>query len=695
MDGLRYLLAVGVVTLPASPLPAVDDRGPGPLATRWSPRALSVPGLSFASAVRCALLLGLAGASLALLLWALAHYTELLAYSLQNELGRGQRRRLLLLLGGAGIASVIAGTVWAAREREQASARLERLAAQLAPLTLVGVLPFLLHWRIWFERELDFSLFVSGYGLLAYQAFAVSLRAGVGSEGALSRALAGARAQLKRWEGVLPLGLVLAGAAGYAGFFAYHTIAYHHNALTLAWDMAIEHNLIWNLVYGDGELFFKSSPLLGIAGNGSHFGYHATLFAYVIAPLYLLAPRPETLLVFQAVVIGAAALPLFLFARGRIGAYAACLVALAYLLYPPVHGANLYDFHYPPLAVPLLWLTLYAIDSGRYRLAVFAALLTMSVREDMAADLAVMGGFIAIATPRVRAGLLLALVAAVYFVSMKMIIMPRFLDGSEAFLEQWQALVPAGEHGSRAVLMTVAGNPVFTFRSLLEQQKLLYFLQLASPLAFLPWRRPIGFYLMVPGFFFTLLTVGAAPLIQISFQYTAHWTAFLFVGVVMNLEALSRPKDSADTAGLVRKHAWLATLALMTLLTTYQLGAVLQQNTVRGGFGPYKFGTTEEDRERARQLRVLADQIPSLAKLSGSQYTLPQVASRPDAYYLRNGSFDAEYLLFELPPQHNEVRALQQALRGEFGVVEQQGPFVLARRGQPTNANADILRQLR
>jgi uncharacterized membrane protein len=649
--------------------------------------------LSFASALRGAALLALSGASLGLLFWALAHQRQLLSYALENELAKPARRRLLLFVAASGALAVGAGMAWALRERQHAAARAERLSLLLAPLTLVGLLPFLFHWRIWYTRELDFGLFVTGYGLLAHQAFLASLRAGAGRGGALARLATELRRLLSRAEPVLPLGLVIAGSAGYAAYFAFHTIAYHHNSLTLAWDMAIEDNILWTIVHGGP--FFRSSPLMGLAGNSSHFGYHATLFAYVIAPFYLLWPRPEGLLLFQAIVIGAAAIPLFLFGRRRIGAYAACVVALAYLLYPGVHGANLYDFHYPPLAVFFLWLTLYGIDAGHFKTASIAALLAMSVREDMAGDLAVMGAFIAIATPRVRAGLLLAAVAGVYFVTMKMVVMPRFLDGSEAFLEQWQALVPAGEKGSRSVLMTVLGNPIFTFRTLLEQQKLLYFLQIAAPLAFLPWRRPIGFFLMLPGFFFTLLTVGAAPLIQISFQYTAHWTAFLFVAVVVNLEAIAQPRAFDTIPGSARKHAWLATLALMTLLTSYQYGAILQRNTVRGGFSQYKFGTTDADRERSRQLRSLIDQIPPDAKLAGSMYTLPQVSDRPDCYYLRLGYFDAEYLLFELPPQANEVRALRQGLRGDFGVVEQQGPFVLARRGHPTDANAPILDQIR
>ena len=677
--------------------PSQTPERPGTLGWRlW--RRLGV--LSFPAAVRCFGLLALTGASIGLLLWGIAHYAQLPAYALDNELAPRARNRLLLLLTTSASFGALTGGIFLLRARERAAERLERLTRQLVPLALLGLWPFLFHWRIWFERELDFCLFVSGYGLLAYAAFFTSLRARAGSEACSAWLMPPLARPVVHWlkrgitrtEHALPLVIVVLGALGYAAFFAYHTIAYHRSALTLAWDLAIENNILWNIVHGGS--FLKASPITGLPGSTSHFGYHATLFSYVIAPFYLLWARPEGLLLFQAIVVGAAAIPLYLFARRQIGNYAACLIAVAYLLYPPVHGANLYDFHYPPLGVFWLWLTLYLIDAGHYKAASISALFTLSVREDIAFDLAILGGFIALGTARVRAGLVLVVVAMVYFFAVKLVAMPHFTEGNDYYLEQWRALVPEGGHGSTSVLMTVLGNPIFTFRSLLEQQKLLYFLQLGAPFAFFVWRRPIGLYLSLPGFFFTLLTVNAPPLIQISFQYTAHWTAFLFVAVVANLKAVSQPGAAGDGLHSVRRHAWLATIALMTLLTSYQFGALLQQNTVRGGFSQYKFGRTAADRERYQQLWSLLDQVPPQAKLAGSMFTLSQASNRPDAYYLRLGYFDAEYLLFELPPQRNEVRSLQEALQGEFGVIQREGPFVLARRGQGTEANEAILAEV-
>ena len=84
--------------------------------------------------------------------------------------------------------------------------------------------------------------------------------------------------------------------------------------------------------------------------------------------------------------------------------------------------------------------------------------------------------------------------------------MPHFLGGATAYVHQYKDLVPEGDNGFGGVLKTVFGNPGYTATTiLLEQDKVLYLLQIMAPLAFFPWRRPIGLLCSLPGFFFTML----------------------------------------------------------------------------------------------------------------------------------------------------------------------------------------------
>jgi hypothetical protein len=128
------------------------------------------------------------------------------------------------------------------------------------------------------------------------------------------------------------------------------------------------------------------------------------------------------------------------------------------------------------------------------------------------------------------------------------------------------------------------------------------------------------------------------------------------------------------------------------VVTSYQLGGLLQHNATRGGFGIYHFGTTSEDWERRRTLHELLAMVPRKAKIVSSENIVPQVSNRAFAYTLRLGIADADYLLFSIPPGGDErAKVLEVLPPGTFGVVAERGQYVLAKRGHPTDLNAGVL----
>src|SRR5262249_40639384 len=171
---------------------------------------------------------------------------------------------------------------------------------------------------------------------------------------------------------------------------------------------------------------------------------------------------------------------------------------------------------------------------------------TLANREDMSALLVVLGAYLLLTGERPRAGVVVAAIGAAYFVAVKLMLMPHFLGGETAYVHQYKDLVPEGDHGFGGVLKTVVGTPGYPATVVLERDKILYLLQLMSPLAFFPWRRPVGLLCTVPGFIFTILGTRYPALTRLGFQYTAYWTSFLFLAVVANLRWLDRPARTAD-----------------------------------------------------------------------------------------------------------------------------------------------------
>ena len=109
--------------------------------------------------------------------------------------------------------------------------------------------------------------------------------------------------------------------------------------------------------------------------------------------------------------------------------------------------------------------------------------------------------------------------------------------------------------------------------------------------------------------------------------------------------------------------------------------------------------STPDDHKNHTDFEGLAAQIPGHAKVVAAEWLVSHVSNRRDAYTLRFGLMDAEYLVFWLSTpklRPDEKTVIREALdpKGAFGVVERRGIFVLARRGHDPKLNAALLRAL-
>lgn len=641
-----------------------------------------------------ALLLG-AGASLGLALWEIVFSDLMVIYIRTNQIELATRR-LVLAFGGVGIAiPLIALGIYGWVRRGQpfeAARKIEALGWKLSPLCVAFAVPLLFRWQIWKGKEVQFLLIVLIIALIAQKLFQRSLSEPPLLGGRLASLRQRTEDAFERWSPWLPWVLVLGLFVFYASYFSFFTLRNHWNLRTAAYDMAIEDNVVFNLMRGE---FFKSSPIFG--HEGSHFGFHATLFGYVLVPFYAMAPRPETLLIIQAVLIGGAAIPLFLFAKNRLGSYQGALLAAMYLFYAPLHGANLYDFHYPPLGIGFVFWVAYLVDVGKYRWAILPLLLSLSVREDMALSIFVVGAYFLLSRTKPRAGLALSVIGIGYFVIMKMGVMPYLRHGEHAFVWFYKDLIPEGGPGGFAgVLLSIVGNPGYAVGTLLKSAKIKYFLLVLVPFVFLPFRRPIGFLFCIPGMIMTLLSSRGASY-DIGFQYTTHWALEMFIASVAVLTMIKAPTSASDQRGGTRVWSWLIALTLAMAATSYQHGAILQHHTARGGYAAFKFERSERDIKRYENLMSLVPLVPPEAKIAGTEKVLPHVSNRPDAYTIRTaGIRDAEFILFPFNISGTESKRIYPVVEdGTFGVVEVAGEFILAKRGYPSVRNPEVVKRLR
>jgi len=614
------------------------------------------------------------GASTGLFFWEIRTDCELAPYAVSNTLPlRCRDHAIGAMVAGVALA-VIFGAILVLLRRARGADLLDRVARRCAPLCLAGLVPLLFNWRLWADRDAVFVCTAAIFGLALQGLMRVSLAAPSVFGIDVSRLLKQLPLALLRWRS-LPLLISCLAGAFCAAYFGYFTVLNHYDLHTSAYNLGVETNLVWHAAHG-GPLF-RTTPL---GGTMSLVGGRHAFFVYVMAPVFRLVPRPETLLVIQSLFMGASVVPLFLIARRRVGPWIACLSSCLLVLYPPFHGSVLYDFHTLPLSTFFLLTSLHLFEVRRSGWAALVTLLALSLHEDVGALLTVVGVYLVMTGRRPVAGMLLAAASLACFLAQL------------AFLNQRGQLFPGGGDGFGGLMSTLVGNPAFTLGGLVDSDKATYVLKIFAPLAFLPWRRPISMLLLLPGLFFTLLVPKQLAVLSISFPYTAYWTPFVFLAAIDALAWLREPRKGATRVGL---SAWLVAATLSMFVCSYEYGAVLQHNTSKAGFDVFEFGKTSRDKIRHRDLYALIAQVPPSASVMATEHIIPHVASRANAFTVRLGPYDADHALLGFPLRDDEKRPLEDLLRsGKFGVVDVRGDFALVRRGYSPALNAALLSRI-
>ena len=633
-----------VIAEPASEpllLPAASNESPWE-AFPQQPPPDSLPGVALSIAT-----LAVVGFSLALATQTLHlkdnHRNEFL---ISNVLGEAPRKVLLLsLLASAGFTAGVSSLAWLLR-RERVVSTLATLADLLAPLSLTFALPLFFIWQFGQQK--------TTYYLILLTAFVFASRA------LLTRALRTAselsRPKFLRWPSALRkprlpdswAGIVVAlAAAGYTAFFGFYTILRHRLIQSMAFDLGIYDNLMFNVIHGR---FFRSPVLFG-PGKFSYIAGHAEYVMVLFAPLYAIKPGAETLLWMQAGLLGGAAIPLFLFARKFVTRGPAVLIALSYLMFAPLHGPNFYDFHWLPVAIFFHFWLYYAIAARKNWLTVVLVLILFATREDVAVGLAMLGVFLFLTGARVQLGLTLAAASGLWFGINKFIIMPH--AGTWWFESIYSELFADGKSSYGSVIVTLISNPIYALTTFIRENKLAYGFHMIAPLAFLPLRRLPFVLLLIPGAFFTLLTTAYWPTVSIAFQYTSHWIPYLFLAVVLSLWLL---KFEAD--GKPKFYAALITMTIAVLSHSYNFGCVLQRESFTGGFSRVQFTMSESEQKRYAAVREAVQKIPREASVAAGEYMNPHISARNDAYVFRYDVGPVDYIFFSKLELNGEMRRM-------------------------------------
>jgi len=633
-------------------LPRGDTVGAAPTAAlKTPPRSpFALPWVDLAPAIG---LFAAIGASLGLFSCT-SWLSDRSSFFLKNVLDTSLRQLLWhsVLVGGA-VAGVLP-VLCLLFSRGRLTQSIIRTANLACPLILIGLVPSLFAYQLWSSQPLTYLVQLGAVVLLAEHLIARMLGETTGLFRAFSRIERLPR--LRRW---LPLIIVALASIAYAITFSYYTLLHHRRFGTAAYDLGINVNWCYNAMHGN---FFRSAVQFGPDG-GHMLSGHAIFAMFIWLPLYALSPGAEVLLIYQSAMCGLAAIPLYLTAKELLPRPAAVVVALAYLMFAPLHGPNFYDYHELPVALPFHFLLHYSIVTRRYKLVPLFLVILYGHREDVSVGLTVLGLFMLLSGFRPKAGFVIAVVSPLVFVGIKFALMPSV--GSWWFAELYKELVPSGSQGYGPIVQTTLINPVYFLHTILKEQKLIYFLHLFAPLAFLPLRSPLLAMLSMPGFFFTLMTTNYAPTLSIAFQYTTHWIPYLFLSSIFSL------RRAFETFGATRLISCVVAMAIGVASHSTTFGAVIQHETFIGGFTRIQFEASDADERLYADFKKLIKKIPERASVGATEREVPHVAARIDCYTLRMAHGEAEYLLIRAG-EVNEI--IKDAFRrNPYGLVGHVG----------------------
>ena len=406
-------------------------------------------------------------------------------------------------------------------------------------------------------------------------------------------------------------------------------------SFTDAWDLGGFVQSIWSASHG-GLLDYTVNSFFYVGFPGqlvhSYLGTHFSPFLFLLVPAYALAPSPITLLVIQGVVVALGVLPIYWLARSLLTERAALGLALAYVIYPPMLGLSLDNFHPEAFIPTLMMFAIYFAIQEKWLGAAVSSVLAMSTIEQGGYLVAALGAFLIVYHRAWRkrpllAGLVLMIVVPVGYSVLATNVRTDFGLSPNGFTLTLNSgnFQQLGVNFSEQVPAGIIGNPIRAFGALAYDlpNKVEWLISVLAPVAFLPLIAPEALLLAVP----------YLPVALFS-NYPGYYSTYgleqaFLVGALFpaTIVALKRMRDNGVKAERV---------VALILVSSIVFAAVLD-------FPTSVYGNSFTPGSSAQAASRLISLIPANASVLTTSDIFPHLANRIDAYVVPPSTLRAGY----------------------------------------------------
>lgn len=314
----------------------------------------------------------------------------------------------------------------------------------------------------------------------------------------------------------------------YIGYFSYFTILRYKTLYSSYFDLGIMHQTVYNTYQAikrqDMSRFLELTNPFG-PEQIKRMAIHNDILLAFMAPFYFIYSGPETLLVIQTVVLALGAWAIFLIAKkvfeeekrkDLIG----LVFVTAYLLYPPMQRANIFEFHAVTLATTTLLFMFYFWLVKKYKWSFFFFILSIFAKEQVALTTLFFGMYAFYHNRRdkinVKYSLLIAIASVIWFAASMLVIIPYFRGGNHFALNYYTDF----------------------WKSLFHIDTLRYFFLLLGPMTFLSLLSPLHLFIALPEFGINLLS-NNWNMRNIVFHYTSVIQPFVFISAIYGLKKIN------------------------------------------------------------------------------------------------------------------------------------------------------------
>jgi uncharacterized membrane protein len=449
------------------------------------------------------------------------------------------------------------------------------------------------------------------------------------------------------------LALLFVAIVIYGAVFSYFTVLKHNVFQSYAWDLGIFNQALYTTIH-NGKLFYYTVELF-LNPSGSYFAVHFSPILFLLLPLYAINSSPITLLIIQSFALSLGAIPLYLLAKKLLRSdKVGFMLAIVYLLYPAIQGANWIDFH-PTALLPLLFFSLcYFMVTKRWKLYFPCVILTLMIEENVFFVVLIIAAYYFLTSGNLKslfklnkplrmneklASAITLIVCIIYYAFSVYTknyfpISPKY---AEFFKATWAYSVLGVQGDPKLFSFYVLSNPQNAFNALMYDYslKFLYIIFLFGPLLFIPFKSKLTIGII--GLLSLFLFSNYNAYYLIGSQYALFVVPLIFTATIYGLRKFD----------FRFRYSILKTMLLVTLLFTVSISPIspISDSLKKEGL-LWQSAINLTPNENTVSLDDLVNAIPSNASVLTQNTIFPHLSSRINAYVIpfSNVVNDTEYL---------------------------------------------------